>query len=373
MHRRSRQCGFSLLELVVAMAITLVVLAAAMMVYQKSVQVASFTSSRAEMQAELRAAMNQITRDLNQAGTGIPVGGIPIPSASNGGTNPVFACDASQCYITAANAFTTGTLNKVTPGNAVGPNTLEATDALVMIYMDPIAPSNDPTSSATGLDWSSYTTTNIATDGSSLTMPAGTTPALNDPQKGLVLGDLLLMQNVRGSALGVVTGFDAAARKISFASGDPLKINQPAATAIPGTLASLKIYPLPSSAPYYNPTSVARLMMITYFIRQDPNDGHYMLMRQVNGRTPSPVAENIEDLQITYDVLDDSKSPAVLTANLPDAAIGSPATPQPNMIRKINLILTARSAAPNAQGQIDRMSTSTSVGPRNLSFRDRYD
>src|ERR1700756_4845311 len=97
-----------------------------------------------------------------------------------------------------------------------------------------------------------------------------------------------------------------------------------------------------------------------------------MLMRQVNARTPSPVAENIEDLQITYDVLDDSKSPAVLTANLPDAAIGSPATPQPNQIRKINLVLTARSPRPNAQGVIDRMSIPTSVGPRNLSFGDRY-
>ena len=46
-------------------------------------------------------------------------------------------------------------------------------------------------------------------------MPAGTTPVLNDPQKGLVLGDMLLMQNEKGSALGVVTNFNAAARTIS--------------------------------------------------------------------------------------------------------------------------------------------------------------
>jgi len=372
MHQRAKQKGFTLLELLVSMAITLTVLAAAMMLYQKSVQVANFATSRAETQSELRSAMNQITRDLNQAGTGIPLGGIPIPSAAASGTNPVFACDAARCYITTGNTFTTGTLNKVTPANGTGLTTLEATDAIVMLYMDPIAPTNDPTSSATGLDWSPYTTTTIADDGSSLTMPSGTTPALNDPQKGLIVGDLLLMQNDKGSALGVVTGFDAASRTISFAAADPLKFNQPAAAPISGTLASLRIFPLPASGPHYKPTSVSRIMMITYFIWRDTNDGHLMLMRQVNARTPSPVAENIEDLQITYDVLDDSKSPAVLTANLPDAAIGSPATPHPNQIRKINLVLTARSIRPNAQGAIERMSIATSVGPRNLSFRDRY-
>ena len=374
MQQRSKQRGFSLLELLVAMALTMVVLGAAMMMYQKSMQVANFATSRGEMQAELRSAMNQITRDLNQAGTGIPMGGIPIPSAANtgGGTNPVFGCDAARCYITVGNVFTSGVLNKVTPGNGIGPNTSEVTDAIVMLYMDPIAPPNDTTSSATGLDWSPYTTIAIADDGSSLTMPAGTAPPINDPQKGIVLGDLLLLQNEKGSALGVVTGFDAAARTISFASGDPLKINQPAATPLLGTVGSLRISPLPGAGPHYKPTSVSRIMMITYFIRRDPNDGHYMLMRQINARTPSPVAENIEDLQITYDVLDDSKSPAVLTANLPDAAIGTPPTAQPNMIRKINLVLTARSPLPNAQGQIDRMSITTSVGPRNLSFRDRY-
>ena len=60
---------------------------------------------------------------------------------------------------------------------------LRKNPAIVMLYMDPIAPTNDPTSSATGLDWSPYTTTTIADDGSNLTMRAGTTPALNDPEE----------------------------------------------------------------------------------------------------------------------------------------------------------------------------------------------
>ena len=364
--------GFSIVELLIAMAITGVVMAGAVTLYQKSLQVSSIVTSRAELQSELRGAMNQIARDLNQAGTGIPASGVPVPTTATGGINPKFACDASGCYIGAGNTFTKGVVYKVTPANNIGVTTSEATDALVITYMDPIAPAGDLNSSATGLDWSPYPTTNITDTGDSLTMPAGTTPALNDPQKGLVLGDLLLMQNDKGSAMAVVTGFNAASGQISFAVNDPLKLNQPASPAVSGTLASLAISPTPAVGPHYKPTTVSRIMMITYFVRRDPVDGHLMLMRQVNARPPTPVAEYIEDLQITYDAIDDSTNPATLVANLPTAAVGTPATSKPNQIRKVNLIVTARSPQLNANGQYDRMSITTSVGPRNLSFGDKY-
>jgi len=372
MQNRRIQRGFSLLELMISMALSGIVMAAAVTVYQNSVRVSTVVSTRAELQSELRGAMNQIGRDLNQAGTGIPLGGVPIPSVANGGVNPKFACDAGSCYLAAGNAFTDGVLYKVTPANNVGVNTSETTDAVVISYMDPIGAAGDLTSSATGLDWSPYTTTAISDIGDSLTMPAGTTPALDDPQKGLVVGDLLLMQNVKGSALAVVTNFNAGTGVISFAASDPLKLNQPAEPPVAGTLASLRMSPLPVPLPHYNPTTVSRIMMITYFVRKDPTDSHLMLMRQVNARPPSPVAEYIEDLQITYDVLDDSTNPAKLVANLPDAALGAPPVAKPNQIRKVNLIITARSPRVNAQGLYDRMSSTTSVGPRNLSFHDTF-
>src|SRR5438552_14253791 len=156
MRSQRSQNGFSLFELLIAMSVGAVVMAASVMMYQKSVQVSNIVTSRAELQSEMRGAMNQIARDLNQAGTGIPLSGIPIPSASSGGINPKFACDASTCYITSSNTFTSGLLYKVTPGNNIGVTTSEATDALVITYMDPIAPSGDLTSSATGLDWRAY-------------------------------------------------------------------------------------------------------------------------------------------------------------------------------------------------------------------------
>lgn len=372
MGNRQTQRGFSLVELLIAMGVGGVVMAAAVTVYQRSVQVSNLVTSRAELQSEMRSAMNQMARDLNQAGTGIPLGGLPIPSSTTGGKNPIFGCDSTRCYVTGG-VFANGTLNRITAANSAGITTSEATDAIVVTYVDPIAPATDLTSSATGLDWGTYTTTTISDDGSSLTMPAGTTPALNDPEKGLAVGDLLLMQNIRGSAIAVVTGFDATSRQIFFAAGDPLKINQPAAVPITGTLAKLIENPLPTGGlPHYKPTSVARIMMVSYFVWQDPSDGHLMLMRQVNGRTARPVAEYIEDLQVSYDLMDNSTTPGKLVADLADAAVGSPKVPRPDLIRKINLRIIARSPRLNAQGLYDRMSIATSIGPRNLSFHDIF-
>jgi len=353
-----KQKGFTFVELMIAIAVMLVVMAAATSLYQKSVQVSTIVNQQSEMQSELRAAANQLARDLNQAGTAVPIGGIPIPSAASGGTDPQFACDSIKCYITVGNTFTQGVLYKVTPANGVGPNVVQASDAIVLTYIDP------------GLNWGAYPTQVAAIDGSSITMPAGTTPALDASDVGLNVGDVLLLQNSNGAAAGVVTSYVAATRVISFANLDPLNMNQSGATA--GNIKSLRFSPVPGAAPYYPAITVSRIMMVTYFIQKTttPSGPDTQLMRQIGARTPTPVADHIEDLQFTYDVFDTNTS--TLTAALPDAAVGSPATPVPNQIRKINITMSVRSPRPNAQGVYDHFSLTTSIGPRNLSFRDRY-
>jgi len=358
--------GFTIVELMVAIAVTLILMAAAVSVYQKAVQVATITNEQSDMQTELRGAMNQLTRDLNQAGTGIPVGGIPIPSSSTGGSNPMFACDASICYISSGNSFTQGVLYKVTPANGVGANILQASDAIIITYLDSLlSPLANPAACSPACNWSSSTTTTLASNGSTVTMPTGLSPAMNDAANGLNVGDVMMLQNSVGSAVGVITAYDASSRIITFASGDPLAINQPTASA--GNIKALK------SGATYPAVTVSRVMMITYFIRPIVSAGVVVdsqLMRQIGGRTPTVVADHIEDLQFTYDVFDTNTS--TLTAALPDAATGSPAVAVPNQIRKINVSMTVRSPRPNAQGKYDHFTLSTSIGPRNLSFQDRY-
>ncbi len=355
MHRLSRksQSGFTLIELMVAMLVTLLVVGAAFWLFQSSEQTAGLTLQRSEIQTEVRAALNQIERDLSQAGTGVPLGGVAIPSAATGGANPNFACDINQCYLGANNPFTQGVLYKVTPGDGIGPNITEPSDAIKITYVDP------------NLDWSAFSTTTITANGDSLTMPAGTLPAVNDPAVGILPGDVILLQNNIGSAAGVVSA--VAAPTITFGL-DPLNINQTGAPA-----GNIKAIATPGSNPVtYPPTKVSRLVMVTYFLQPvvTPDGPDSRVMRQLGAHPPVPVAEHIEDLQFTYDIVDDNTG--VLLANLPNAVSGNPPTSKPNQIRKININITGRSFRPGIRNNVQRVNLSSSVGPRNLSFRDRY-
>src|SRR6267378_4926030 len=337
---RESQNGFTLMELMVAMLVTLLVVGGGFLLFQSSEQTTGLTLQRSETQTEVRAALNQIERDLSQAGTGVPLGGVAIPSAATGGANPNFACDTNQCYLGANVPFTQSILYKVTPGDAIGPNITEPTDAIKITYVDP------------NLDWSAVSTTAITANGSSLTMPAGTLPAVNDPAVGISIGDVLLLQTSIGSAVGVATG--VAGSTISFGL-DPLNINQTGAPS-----GNIKAIATPSSNPTtYPATKVSRIVMITYFIQPvvTPEGRDSRLMRQVGAHPPVPVAEHIEDLQITYDIVDDSTG--ALIANLPNAVSGNPPTAKPNQIRKINVNITGRSFRPGLNNNVQRVNLST--------------
>jgi type II secretory pathway pseudopilin PulG len=347
------QSGFTILELLIATAITIVIIGGAVLTFTSSVQSSTRSLKYSEIQTEARAALSQITRDLSQAGTGVPLNGIPVPSFVAGGLDPNFACDFNQCYTGQDIPFTQGLLYKVTPGNVIGPTISEPSDAIKVVYVDPT------------LNWSAFQAATIAPNGGSLTMPVTTLPAPGDPAVGITPGDVMLLQNANGSAVGVVTSVGGFT--ITF-GGDPLNINQ--VNAPSGNIRALAT---PGSNPVtYPPTQVSRLTMITYFIQPfvGPNGPDARIMRQVGAHTPVPIAEHIEDLKFTYDIVDPITN--ALTANSVDATIGAPPVSQPNQIRKVNISVTARAVRGEANGDYMRINLTTSIGPRNLSFRDRY-
>jgi type IV pilus assembly protein PilW len=346
---RKSENGFTLLEVMIAMAVTLIILAGAVQLFTQAIQTSDLTLQRAEVQTEVRAALNLIERDLSRAGTGVPLGGIAIPSTASGGANPNFACDSSQCYLTVNVPFTQGTLYSVTPASAIGPTITEPSDAIKITYVDP------------SLDWSAFPPTSITA--TSLTMPPLTTPAVSDAAVGITPGDVILLQNSIGAAVGVATSVPAPT--INFGV-DPLNINQSAAPA--GNIAAIAT----PGTTTFPATKVSRLVMITYFLQTvvTPDGLDARLMRQEGTHPPVPVAEHIEDFQITYDIVDPTTS--AVTANLPNAVGGTPPLPEPNQIRKINISITGRSFRPGIKKQVQRVNLSTSIGPRNLSFKDRY-
>ena len=341
------QDGLSLMEALVAMLIGSIVLTAGATLVTKALQITDLITVRSEMQQDGRAAINSILKDLSLSGTGMPVGGVQLPTGT-GATASLFACSGGVCFLKNHN-FPGNHMYPVLPDPNDGNVKQGAPDALTMVYLD--------------------RTINLGT-ASSIT-PSGSQVDLASVA-GVNIGDLIILSNVHGSAVGMVTNVLPASNSILFANSDPLNINQPSAAN--GNIAALQD---PGPGNKYPPTTAARILVISYYLQQSAgpdgtfnnNDDNWQLMRQVNGQPPVPVMDGVENLQVTYDVYDDTASSAssTLVTNTKNA------NNTPGLIRKVNVVLNVRSMRPAGPGKtLTHLTLAAAVSPRNLSFRDRY-
>jgi hypothetical protein len=373
--------GFSIFELIIAMALGLLMLGAANELFNSALKTTSLVSNRAEMQQNARAAMDLISKDVSMAGAGLPPGGIQLPSGPASGLSR-FACDQTGvCYLT-TNTYPVGTVGTtpptavsnfmfgIVPGfgkgmKALGPTTIAATnrtpDSITVSYVDFGFPLNQFTGAFSDMTGTTLT----------LTAPApqpAATPNATDPGVGIKVGDLLMVQTGNGTAVGEVSGVAPLATTgatVTFTNGDVLNINQTGASN------SMKqIVPLGSPiapGPAAPPVTVVRLLVVTYYIEVPIIAGTTpRLMRQVNGNPPQPVSDNVIDMQFSYDMCD----PANLVAC---AAIRDPLAGNlsPGQIHKVNIQLMTQSLAVNS-GNTQNMQLSTSVSARNLNYKDTY-
>ncbi|HVO79268.1 MAG TPA: prepilin-type N-terminal cleavage/methylation domain-containing protein [Terriglobales bacterium] len=373
---KTRRRGFSLAELLVAMAMGLVVLAAAVNLFSMALSASFLVTQRAEMQQDGRAALDMMAKDISLAGAGIVSGGVQLPDGG-GATASLFGCDQNTCYVNNNDYPINNHFYGVIPNPGVGLSVMTAggvlsppTDVLTIAYTDTTFPLNDYSVAlnASGSQ-ATFTVLNPAPNPLPVPWPP---PAINDPAVGLKAGDLILFSNSVGQAIGEVTRVNAGG-VVDFANGDPLNINQ--STAADGNIQALWGGLAPPAAP--PPIIATRLQVITYYIdvpvgqdgnRYTADDGPPRLMRQVNGQSPAPVAENVAGLQVSYDIYDDVSG--VATANLKDA--GMSAGKSPNQIRKVNLSVMTRSPMPGGKRGFQTLNLATSVSARDMSFKDRY-
>ncbi|MGZ4730528.1 MAG: PilW family protein [Terriglobales bacterium] len=353
--------GFSLVELLIAMALGLIVLAATTQLFKNGMDATRLVTQSSEMQQSVRATLNLIAKDVSMAGSGLPSGGLSLPAGA-GSTASFFAVDPTQAWL-ANNGYPGKFMYGIVPGagNGIeigGPATIAATgtasDAITVVYADYAFPLNQ------------YTTAippaNPLGDKVTFTppvpAPAGF-PAIQSPT-GIQVGDLILFSNNLGSAVGEVTGITPGAgpsTDISFVNGDPLTINQTGAAS--GNIRSI----------IGGGTTIGtRIWAVTYFIEvpaaatsQPPR-----LMRQVNGQRPAPVADNIINLKVTYDVCNGANGP-----NCSGVANPLLAPFSPSQINKVNIQVMGQTL--NSYGNKSRSTVlTTSVSTRSLSFKDRY-
>ena len=89
-------------------------------------------------------------------------------------------------------------------------------------------------------------------------------------------------------------------------------------------------------------------------------------MRQVNGLNAVPVADNIINLQFTYDIIDNATGLIVANQQNPIGAGQSP-----NLIQKVNIWVMG--ASPTTSGnKSQNMYLATSVSTRDMTFCNSY-
>ena len=352
--------GFSLIELIVAMALGLMVLAATTQLFKNGMDATILVSQSSEMQQNVRATLNLVAKDVSMAGSGLPPSGLALPFGA-GSTPSLFAVDPNRTWL-ANNTYPANYMYGIIPGNGNGtelggPGILPATgrraDAITAIYADYAFPLNQYTSSIPAAN-PNGDKVNFAPPA----VPPAGFPAIQSPT-GLQVGDLILFSNNLGYAVGEITGIApaGASTDVTFADGDPLNLNQSGAAN--GNIKFL----IGGGA-----TIATRIWAVTYFIEipaaataQVPR-----LMRQVNGQPASPVADNIIGLDITYDMCDGTNGPNC--SGQPDPLL---APFSPSQIHKVNIQVMGQTLT--SYGNRSRSTVlATSVSTRSLSFKDRY-
>jgi prepilin-type N-terminal cleavage/methylation domain-containing protein len=347
-----RSKGFSLIEMMVALVVMLIVVAGTLTALREAMHTSEAITKMADVQDNLRSGMNLMARDIVQAGSGIPIGGILIPYSGAGSPALNRPGPAGLQFPVQS------TLTAITPGDVKGPVSLGiGTDVITVIYADNTLPwsSMPPINNAANPTCGGI----IAGDGSSITFDTSASCKGTQVVAGnskLNPGDLLMLTSPQGGNI-IQTVTNVAGNEAFFAPGDAFGLNGVAATS--GTIAQLQV------GGVFPPISAKRIWMITYFI-STANPQIPMLMRQVNFNAPEEVGQVIEGLQFSYDLT----SPSVLPG-VDERDIVAPDTP--NQIRKVNIYLAARSEYPySVTNQYFRMNLLTQVSMRSLTFESRY-
>ena len=370
--------GFSLIELLISMAVGLIVIVAVSSLFKTGVDTTFLLTQRAETQQSLRAGMELMVKDISQAGAGLPTGGLQLPA---GGVLSNVACNQTPyCYLTNFNYPTVPTrtyMYGIIPGwsngvekSVVIPSAPAArNDSITSIYCDYNYPLWEYT-------FTFASATKVTVVPNPIYVPAP--PPINGIG-GINTGDLILFvvsappaagngTNLvqTGAAVGEVTNVPSAA-EIDFDAGDPLNINQSGA-GITNNIASAAAAAAGAGAT----VTACRLFAVSYFIEVPAAGGPVQtprLMRQVNGLAAVPVADNILNLQITYDVI--NSTTGFVDANQANPLGVVPTAESPSMIQKVNIVLLGQSLT-SMGNKSQSMYLATSVSARNQSFRNFY-
>jgi prepilin-type N-terminal cleavage/methylation domain-containing protein len=391
-HKTKRKfAGFTLIELMIAMGVTLVLLYAAVQTFRNATQSNQIVTLNADMTDNLRTALNMIQTDVQQAGSGIPTGGIPIPfTSNNSSTAPcgtTAAINRPKLDTTTTFPNCNSTLPAVEPGNAMGPlitapdattglpsNPSSFTDEITVIYADNEGVDARPINAAAqgsnpGCPNGSLTlvgTTVTATfDGTTMNSTTGTYNCINFAAQGVTVsvGDLFMFSNTLGTTLLAVTG--VSGQVLTFAAGDPFGLNGRTETS--NTINYLEPSGCGGGNACFANTTATRVWMVSYYLDNVSSPPYVRLIRQIGLGAATPVGETLENLQFTYNFIDGSTNPAN-QATIPTGDSES-------QIMLVNVYLAARTSYQvheNANAFYSRDNLMTQVSIRSNAYTNPF-
>jgi prepilin-type N-terminal cleavage/methylation domain-containing protein len=370
-----KNSGFTLIEIMVAMTVSMIALGAAVLMFRDSTKANNNVTQTADMSDNIRVGLNMIVQDLIQAGTGIPQGGISIPNTPNAaGCNTGGQVNRPPAVLALTfqgpNAVNLGCnviLPAVEPGNGLGPVVTSpdgtsgpATDIINILYADntlsfdqkPINGPNCPAGT-------------IAPNGSSITFD-GNCVTIGAAGIPVNTGDLIMIYNANNMNGILQTVTSVGGQVLNFAAGDAFNLNGRTITEKAGTMKQLQ-----NPDGTYPPTSCTRVWMITYYLNAAADPNHPMLMRAVNFNTPQPVGESYENLQFAYNFDDGTNPPPSNQFAVP--TVPAPTGDNENQIRSVNVYVGARSANRAAASSLYvRSNLNTQVAIRSLAYFNTY-
>ena len=368
-----KQSGFTLIEFMVAMGITIVALAATMLAFKDATNTNQNVSLKSDLTDNLRAGVNLLEQDLIQAGTGIPTAGIPVPytpgppNCLGSGGAPI-----NRPNLTGGLTFPVCnvSLNAIEPGWQLGPQITSPdstpganTDLITMLYVDNTLALNSRMINEPAVAGNpGCPAGSITSNGQVVTFDA--TCILFSPT-GVQInpGDLIMFSNAKGNAIQEVTS--VSGQTLRFAGGDGLNLN--ARTDPQGTMIQLENTNLAGNPNgTFPPTTATRIWMITYYLDNIAVPGQVRLIRRVNWNPGVPVGETIENLQFKYNFVDGVTNPS----GQQTIPIGE----SESQIRSVDILLGARSTTAWGQNHTFlRSNFMTQVSLRSMAYVNRYD
>jgi hypothetical protein len=375
----SREDGFTITEMLVSTTVMLLVIGAALTTFKQGVAINDAASQLGDSTQNLRAGTNLLIRDLMMAGRIFGAEGVALPTCAGAQPFPrpgPVAGFFSTVGVQINDTVTTLNLPSITTGYQLGPVIKGSpTDMVTIMTVDEFMPViiAQPNPSV-----NPATEGQIAANGQSVVLGAGSPWLVKDTVNDwgpMVVGDLVLFKSPSGNAIQTVTDVNVSTRTISFANNanDPFKFNQSCAANADGTL-PWPMLAVRNGATFTTPVTMFRALMITYYVDNTTTPGTPRLTRQINFQPPTALAGVVEDLDLTYDLVDAALNPTQVPS-LPwtDNTQSPPVTYNSNQIRKVNVHVGVRSEQMSKPTQdYVRNHISTSVDVRSLASVDRY-